>query len=118
MPARALRSPTHELPELATHSIIGGPDKWALLLALAEPSSFEPSRQRPDFSVTNDESAVDVYPLRIDTLTRLDDIGQEWAFCGRVDKDADFDNYDSDGCHRQVRGIYNTESRLGKLTIL
>jgi hypothetical protein len=102
--------------EAATHTITSGPDKWELLLAIAEPGPHDVSRRRPEFRVEAGNDAF-VYPLRIDELRRLDELGTEWEFAGRVDKAPDFDNYDSDGCHRAVRGTYDTRSRTGTITL-
>ena len=118
MAAQDTCSSFDSLTDARMHTISHGPDKWEFLLALADPGRLDPARRRPDFSVEMDEDTTYVYALRINELKRLDDLGLEWAFSGRVDKDADFDNYDSDGCHRPVRGTYNTDSRSGEIALL
>jgi hypothetical protein len=104
-----------EVTSAMPHRIISGPDKWNFLLGLAEPGGFDSNRRRPEFNVEFDEDNTYVCPILIVELKRLDSTGAEWAFSGRVDRPADFDNYDSDGDHRAVCGLYNTDSRSGSI---
>lgn len=76
---------------------------------------FAAERRRLDCTVELAEASVHVYPLRISELRRVDLEGRRWSFRGRVDQDADLDDYDSDGCHLAVKDAYDTETRLDSL---
>jgi hypothetical protein len=95
--------------------IVFGPDKWNLVIGLCEAPGFGPDRRRLDFAVEDETGVIVSYPVRLDAVERLDDAAEEWMLSGHIDRAADFDNYDNDGCQRAISGRYNTTQRRGSL---